>query len=76
VTIPDRNAVKITRWQYNEVGTYPGDINFSDPAALTTTFLVPDDAKPGQAIHIILEATDNGTPPLTRYQRVIVTIAP
>ena len=34
------------------------------------------DAQAGQTIHVILEATDNGTPSLTRYQRVIVTIQP
>jgi hypothetical protein len=72
VSDPDRNTVKVTWWQYNDAGTYPGDIAFSDPAALTTTFRVPNDAEAGQTIHIILEATDDGTPPLTRYQRVIV----
>jgi Protein of unknown function (DUF1593) len=71
---PDHDTVTIRWWQYNDAGTYPGDIAFSEPTALTTTFRVPDDAKPGQTIHVILEATDNGTPPLTRYQRVIVTI--
>ena len=71
---PDQNSVRVTWWQYNDAGTYPGDITFSDPAALTTTFRVPDDAKPGQTINVILEATDNGTPPLTRYERVIVTV--
>jgi hypothetical protein len=35
---------------------------------------VPADAKPGQTIHLILEATDSGTPALTRYQRVVLTI--
>ena len=74
VSDPDHNAVKVTWWQYNDAGTYPGDITFSDPAALATTFRVPDDAKPGQTINVILEATDGGTPPLTRYQRVVVTI--
>jgi hypothetical protein len=64
----------ITLWQYNEAGTYLGDIAFSDPEALTTTFRLPDDAQPGQTIHIILEATDNGTPPITRYRRVIVRV--
>jgi hypothetical protein len=71
---PDHDTVTVTWWQHNDAGTYPGDITFSDPAALTTTFRVPDDAKPGQTIHVILEATDNGTPRLTRYQRVIVTV--
>jgi hypothetical protein len=74
VTDPDRNAVKVTWWQYNDAGTYPGDITLSDPAALATSFRVPDDAQAGQTVHIILEATDNGAPPLTRYQRVVVRI--
>ena len=42
--------------------------------ALSTTFRVPNDAQPGETIHVILEATDDGTPPLTRYQRLIVRI--
>jgi hypothetical protein len=28
----------------------------------------------GETIHIICEVTDQGTPELTRYQRVIITI--
>jgi hypothetical protein len=74
VSDPDHNHVKVTWWQYNDAGTYPGDIAFSDSTALATTFRVPNDAKPGQTINLILEATDDGTPPLTRYQRVIVTV--
>lgn len=74
VSDPDQNSVSVTWWQYNDAGTYPGDITFSDPTALTTSFRVPDDAKPGQTIDVIVEATDNGTPPLTRYQRVVVTV--
>lgn len=74
VSDPDHDTVTTQWWQYNDAGTYPGDIAFSDPAASTTTFRVPADAKPGQTIHVILEATDNGTPQLTRYQRVIVTV--
>ena len=73
---PDRNAVAVKWWQYNDAGTYPGEISFSSAVSASTSFQVPADAKPGQTIHVILEATDNGTPPLTRYQRVIVTVAP
>jgi hypothetical protein len=32
------------------------------------------DAKPTETIHILAEATDNGTPALTRYERFIVTV--
>jgi len=74
VSDPDHHDVKVTWWQFNDAGTYPGDITFSDPTALTTTFRIPDDAKPGQTIHVILEATDTGTPPLTRFQRVVITL--
>lgn len=71
---PDHNEVNVTWWQYNDAGTYPGDIDFSNASRAETTFRVPDDAKSGQTIHVILEATDNGTPALTRYQRVVVTV--
>ena len=74
VSDPDHDLVKSKWWQYNDAGTYPGDINISDAQALATTFRVPDDAKAGQTINVILEASDDGTPRLTRYQRVIVTV--
>ncbi len=71
---PDGNAVTVRWWQWREVGTYPGQVTLTDPSALATSVQVPSDAKAGQTIHLILEATDNGTPPLTRYQRVIIDI--
>ena len=74
VSDPDQNAVTVKWWQHNDAGTYPGDIRFSAPTALRTTFRVPDDAKPGQTINIVLEATDGGTPHLTRYQRIVVIV--
>ncbi len=52
----------------------PQHVHLSDQVALSTSFRVPKDAQPGQTIHVILEATDNGTPPLTRYQRFIVRV--
>ena len=35
---------------------------------------IPKTAKGGETIHLILEATDAGTPALTRYQRVMITV--
>ena len=49
-------------------------ITFSATTALRTTFRVPGDAQPGQTINVVLEATDDGKPHLTRHQRVIVTV--
>jgi hypothetical protein len=70
---PDGDQVTLKWWQF-KTGTYPGEINLINPATRNITWIVPDDAQPGQTIHIILEATDNGELPLTRYQRVIVTV--
>ena len=69
----DGDTVSVKWWQF-KAGSYPGDVTIADPASLSTEVVVPPDARPGQTIHCILEATDNGSPPLTRYQRVIVTV--
>lgn len=74
VSDPDGNAVSVRWWRWKDVDTYPGDVRIADPTALATRIEVPDDATPGQTIQLVLEATDNGTPPLTRYQRVIVSV--
>lgn len=73
VSDPDGNAVSIKWWQF-KVGTYPGDVRITNPASLSTEVAVPADATAGQTIHLILEATDNDSMPLTRYQRVIITV--
>ena len=74
VSDPDGNSVTAKWWQWREVGTYPGRVSFSNPTALATTVKVPADATAGQTIHLVLEATDDGAPPLTRYQRVVITV--
>jgi len=71
---PDRDRITTRWWHYADASTYSGDVVIPNPTSLETTFRVPSDAQPGQTIHVIFEATDQGTPPLTRYQRVIVTV--
>ncbi|WP_026877133.1 cadherin repeat domain-containing protein [Jiangella gansuensis] len=71
----DGDAVTLTWWQYREAGTYPGTVELETTGAGTARFRVPADAQPGQTIHLILEATDDGSPALTHYQRVVVTVA-
>ena len=74
VSDPDGDAVAVRWWQWKEVGTYPGEVTLTNPSALSVSLRVPPDATAGQTIHLILEATDNGTPALSRYQRVIVAV--
>lgn len=73
VSDPDKDRVSVKWWQF-KTGTYPDDVAISDGASLQCRVTIPDDARAGQTIHLILEATDDGTPALTRYQRVIVRV--
>lgn len=75
VSDPDGNRVAVKWWQWKEVDTYPGEVVLSDPTALVTSVRVPTDAKPGQTIRLVLEATDDGAPPVTRYQRIVLMVA-
>ncbi|MGC4037746.1 MAG: DUF1593 domain-containing protein [Chitinophagaceae bacterium] len=73
VTDPDRNTVS-AKWFQFETGTFPGKIDITNPESLKTTITVPKDAIAGQTIHVVFEATDNGSPALTRYERVIIFV--
>jgi hypothetical protein len=71
---PDGDAVAVRWWRWTDVDTYPGDVSLSDSTALATRLQVPGDATAGQTIQLVLEATDDGTPALTRYQRLVVSV--
>lgn len=71
---PDGNKISYKWWQYFEVDTYEGKLNFANDHASSVSFTVPTDAKAGDTIHVILSATDDGTPALTRYGRVVVEV--
>ena len=71
---PDGNTVSTRWWRWKDVDTYPGEVSLSDSTTLTTHLQVPKETTAGQTIQIVLEATDNGAPALTRYQRVTVYV--
>lgn len=71
---PDGDELSFCWWQYEEADTYNGSIEIRDAEKQDASFIVPDDAGKGETIHVICEVTDAGTPPLTRYQRVVVTV--
>jgi hypothetical protein len=60
-------------WQYLEAGTYPNVVTIPNANSLWTHVVMPKDATRGQTIHLILQVTNDGVPPLTRYQRVVIT---
>jgi len=73
VSDPDGNKVSVNWWQF-QVGTYPGKISIPNANTEQIKILIPKDAISGQTIHAILEVTDDGSPSMTAYQRVIITI--
>lgn len=75
---PDGDALSYFWFQYPEAGTYKGIVNFapfSENLYNIHTIKAPDVTGP-QTVHFILKVTDKGTPALSRYKRVIVTIIP
>ena len=81
---PDGDELTYHWFAYNEAGSYtterartgyPVVIENHDKAEATLQVPTKKNARPGD-LHIILAVTDKGTPALTRYQRVIVEVAP
>ena len=56
------------------VDSYPGTVALTGTTKKNLKVTVPTDARQGQTIHLILAVQDNGTPTLTRYQRVVITV--
>ena len=73
-TDPDGDELTYRWWQYQQADTYEGAIDIVNARKQDASFTVPGHGGKGKTIHIICEVTDKGTPPLTRYQRVVVEI--
>ena len=73
---PDGQPIQYEWVYYPEPGTYRGAAPvLRSESAAEVSFSAPQVKSP-QTLHFILIVTDEGSPPLTRYQRVIVTVQP
>jgi hypothetical protein len=73
---PDGDALEFEWLVYPEVGSYRGrPPRIRDATAPQTSFVAPN-IDSSQTIHLIVEVSDRGSPPLTRYARLIVTVKP
>ena len=72
---PDGDELKYHWIYYREVGTLNPLPEMKEDNLQKVSFKAPEVQK-AKTAHFILEVTDNGTPTLTRYQRVIVNILP
>lgn len=73
VSDPDDDIVELN-WMQFKVGSYQGDVTFDNPTVANTIVAIPADAKTGDTIHLVLTATDNRTPSMTHYHRIVITI--
>jgi len=73
---PDGDELTYNWWRYHEADSFNGKIEIKNANSLKASFLVPEDIKEATTIHIVCEVKDNGSPQLTRYQRVIVEVKP
>lgn len=73
-TDPDGDALTYRWWQYAEAGSCRELVEIRDADRPEAGLVVPGGARPGDTLHIICEVQDDGTPSLTHYGRVIMTV--
>lgn len=77
-TDPDGDSLSYWWFQYPEAGSYKKEVikgPFAENLYNLHTVIAPEVQKK-ETIHFILKVTDKGSPPLSRYERVIVTVEP
>lgn len=70
---PDRDDLTIDWFQYREAGTYNGEVKIRTRRKAKARVRIPKDAA-GTTIHIICKVSDDGTPSLCGYKRVIIEV--
>lgn len=72
---PDGDNIFYSWNIYNEAGSFQGEISITNSNSSEAEFIAPSVDTTAE-IHVILTVTDNGTPPLSSYKRVIVKVSP
>ncbi len=71
---PDNDRLTYKWWVYQEAGTYWDTAPVENTDSVNAVVTVPEKAS-GRTIHVILEVTDTGDPPLTAYRRAILKVS-
>jgi hypothetical protein len=75
-TDPDGDSLSYWWFQYPEAGTLASPVALSTAENLYEAGFTAPAVQRQEQVHFILRVTDKGTPALSRYRRVIVTIQP
>ena len=73
---PDGDSLSYRWFHYPEAGSWKTPIPLQQADNLHRRPFIAPAVQKRETAHFILELTDKGTPALTRYRRVIVTIEP
>jgi Cellulose-binding Sde182, nucleoside hydrolase-like domain/Cellulose-binding protein Sde0182, C-terminal domain len=76
-TDPDGDSLAFWWIQYPEAASYKGaPLRYAGAENMARITLIAPEVQKEETTHVILKVTDRGSPPLSRYKRVIVTIQP
>ena len=73
---PDGDSLSFLWFNYPEAGSWKQPISAAGADNIYFVPFVAPRVSKAETAHFIVKVTDKGTPPLTRYKRVIVTILP
>jgi len=69
---PDADQLTYRWFIYREAESFTGTLDLNDPTSEELSFDMPE-LKIGQALHLILEVKDSGSPSLFSFRRVVLT---
>jgi len=69
---PDGHRLTAHWWFYRQASSYQGPLALADADSLCCRVTMPA-AAAGKSIHLILQVTDSGVPPLTAFRRIILS---
>ncbi len=75
-TDPDGDSLSYFWFEYREAGTCPLPLILHGAENTDRVFVTAPKVEKAATAHVILRVTDKGSPPLSRYERVVVTITP
>ena len=75
-TDPDGDSLSFLWFQYPEAGSYKGQVKFVGAENMDNVALLAPIVDKPETVHFILRVADKGSPPIARYKRVIVNVAP
>jgi hypothetical protein len=73
---PDGDSLSYLWFHYPEAGSYSDSIDVPGAENAVGVYIVAPKVGQEETAHFILRVTDKGTPPLSRYKRVVVSIRP